>query len=80
MRIFVFCVYTKADNVLSEGFGGQENEAAVSKFLHRFWLVTQSSAASYTFDTKYDPLYYSIKLRNAFLFFSFSSACFEAKP
>lgn len=74
-----FRVCTKADNVLSKGFGGQGNEAAVSKFCHRFWLVMQSSAASYTFDTKYDSLYYSTKLRKAFSFL-FISLLVGAKP
>lgn len=44
--------YTKTGNVLSKGFGRKENEAAVSKFCHRFWVVTQPTARIQACDIK----------------------------
>lgn len=46
------CVYTQMGNVLSKGFGRKGNEAAVSKFCHRFRVVTQPTAHIQACDIK----------------------------
>lgn len=45
-------VCAKTVNMMSKGFGRKENEAAVSKFCHRFRVVTQPTAHIQACDTK----------------------------
>lgn len=70
--LFCFCVQ-RLIMCWAKDLEDREMKRLCPNFCHRIWLVMQSSAASYTSDTKYYPLFIYKTKKKHFFFFSSAS-------